>query len=101
MPAAAIPGPQRAVGVDVLLQLPQSSEPGPDRSGLRQYSLTPAIGHNVKRFCMASHELEYEILGSSAQSVEIILDPGETVIAEAGAMNYMRSAERRGGKVCS
>ncbi|WP_286974447.1 TIGR00266 family protein [Pseudomonas sp.] len=38
---------------------------------------------------MDSHQLEYEIIGSSAQCVEIILDPGETVIAEAGMMNYM------------
>ncbi|WAJ36455.1 TIGR00266 family protein [Pseudomonas sp. GOM7] len=43
---------------------------------------------------MPSHQLEYEILGSSAQSVEIILDPGETVIAEAGAMNYMTEGVR-------
>lgn len=43
---------------------------------------------------MASHQLEYEILGASAQSVEIILDPGETVIAEAGAMNYMTDGVR-------
>lgn len=33
---------------------------------------------------MPSHQLDYQILGSSAQSVEISLDPGETVIAEAG-----------------
>jgi len=43
---------------------------------------------------VASHELEYEILGQSAQSVEILLDPGETVIAEAGAMNYMPEGVR-------
>jgi uncharacterized protein (TIGR00266 family) len=43
---------------------------------------------------MPSHTLEYEILGSNAQSVEIILDPGETVIAEAGAMNYMTEGIR-------
>lgn len=43
---------------------------------------------------MPSHQLDYEILGSSAQSVEIILDPGETVIAEAGAMNYMTEGVR-------
>ena len=30
---------------------------------------------------MPSHKLDYEILGASAQTVEIILDPGETVIA--------------------
>ncbi|MEX6501184.1 TIGR00266 family protein [Pseudomonas zhanjiangensis] len=43
---------------------------------------------------MPSHELDYEILGASAQSVEIILDPGETVIAEAGMMNYMTEGVR-------
>ncbi|KFX69877.1 hypothetical protein TMS3_0110205 [Pseudomonas taeanensis MS-3] len=43
---------------------------------------------------MPSHELDYEILGTSAQSVEIILDPGETVIAEAGVMNYMTEGVR-------
>ncbi|MET1077827.1 MAG: TIGR00266 family protein [Pseudomonas sp.] len=43
---------------------------------------------------MASHTLDYEILGTSAQCVEIILDPGETVIAEAGLMNYMTDGIR-------
>lgn len=43
---------------------------------------------------MSSHKLDYEILGASAQTVEIILDPGETVIAEAGAMNYMTEGIR-------
>ena len=37
------------------------------------------------------HEVEYKILGDDLQIVEIGLDPGETVIAEAGAMNYMES----------
>jgi uncharacterized protein (TIGR00266 family) len=39
---------------------------------------------------MQSHEVDYEILGDDMQIVEIELDPGETVIAEAGAMNYMQ-----------
>lgn len=43
---------------------------------------------------MPSHQLDYDILGASAQSIEIILDPGETVIAEAGAMNYMTDGIR-------
>jgi len=38
---------------------------------------------------MQSHEVDYEILGDDLQVVEIELDPAETVIAEAGAMNYM------------
>jgi uncharacterized protein (TIGR00266 family) len=36
-----------------------------------------------------SDDLDYTILGDDMQVVEIELDPGETVIAEAGAMNYM------------
>ncbi len=38
---------------------------------------------------MRCHELDYEVLGSEMQLVEVELDPGETVIAEAGAMTYM------------
>ncbi len=38
---------------------------------------------------MPSHEVDYEIMGDDLQIVEIELDNGETVIAEAGAMNYM------------
>ena len=38
---------------------------------------------------MRSHKVDYEIIGDDIQIVEIELDPGETVIAEAGAMNYM------------
>ncbi|MGD8763198.1 MAG: TIGR00266 family protein, partial [Desulfobacteraceae bacterium] len=38
---------------------------------------------------MSSHEVDYEIIGDDIQIVEVELDPGETVIAEAGAMNYM------------
>ena len=39
---------------------------------------------------MRSHEIDYDIFGDDMQMVEIELDPGETVIAEAGAMNYMQ-----------
>jgi len=38
---------------------------------------------------MPSHEIDYEIFGDDVQIVEIELDPHETVVAEAGAMNYM------------
>jgi len=38
---------------------------------------------------MQCHEVDYEIFGSDLQIVEIILDPGESVVAEAGSMNYM------------
>ena len=36
---------------------------------------------------MKYHEVDYTIIGHDMQMVE--LDAGETVIAEAGAMNYM------------
>ncbi|KOF03699.1 hypothetical protein AWW67_07890 [Roseivirga seohaensis] len=38
---------------------------------------------------MRSHEIDYELHGDDMQMVEIELDPQETVIAEAGAMNWM------------
>ena len=38
---------------------------------------------------MQCHEVDYEIMGDDMQLVEVELDPLETVVAEAGAMNYM------------
>lgn len=38
---------------------------------------------------MNSHEIDYKIMGHDIQLVEVELDPGETVIAEAGTMMYM------------
>lgn len=38
---------------------------------------------------MQCHEIDYELFGDDIQIVEVELDPGETFIAEAGAMNYM------------
>jgi len=38
---------------------------------------------------MRCHEVDYEIKGAEMQLVEVELDPGETVIAEAGAMTYL------------
>jgi uncharacterized protein (AIM24 family) len=38
---------------------------------------------------MKCQEIDYEIFGDDMQTVEVELDPYETVIAEAGAMNWM------------
>ncbi len=38
---------------------------------------------------MICQEVDYEIIGDEMQIVEVELDPQETVIAEAGVMNYM------------
>ena len=38
---------------------------------------------------MRCHEVDYRIFGDDMQMVEVELDPGESVIAEAGAMNFV------------
>lgn len=38
---------------------------------------------------MRCHEVDYEIIGDDLQMVEVEMDPGEAVVAEAGAMNYL------------
>ena len=38
---------------------------------------------------MNCHKIDYKIYGDDMQMVEVELDRGETVIAEAGAMNFM------------
>ncbi len=38
---------------------------------------------------MKCHDVDYTIIGHEMQMVEVELDPGETVVAEAGAMNYL------------
>ncbi|MFZ5564077.1 MAG: TIGR00266 family protein [Thermodesulfobacteriota bacterium] len=43
---------------------------------------------------MQCHKVDYAITGRDIQSLEIGLDPGETVIAEAGTLNYMDDAIR-------
>ena len=38
-----------------------------------------------------AHEIDFKILGSEMQFVEVELDPGESAVAEAGSMMYMTS----------
>ena len=38
---------------------------------------------------MRSHEIDYQLWGDDLQFVEIALDPGESVVAEAGAMMFV------------
>ncbi|WP_425396297.1 TIGR00266 family protein [Aeoliella sp.] len=38
---------------------------------------------------MQCHEVDYQVFGDDMQYVEVELDPGEIVVAEAGAMNYV------------
>jgi len=60
-----------------------------------QQSQQPALGPNQMQkngivFTRAD-VIDFEIFGDDMQLVEIELDPGESVVAEAGAMNYMDS----------
>jgi uncharacterized protein (TIGR00266 family) len=40
---------------------------------------------------MRADEIDYQLIGDDLQAVIITLDPGEAVVAEAGAMMYMQS----------
>jgi uncharacterized protein (TIGR00266 family) len=41
-----------------------------------------------------SQEIDFKLIGEEMQIIEVELDPGETVIAEAGSMNYMQQGIR-------
>jgi uncharacterized protein (TIGR00266 family) len=53
-------------------------------SGSRAAAPPPPI-HPGRR----AHEIDFKILGSEMQFVEVELDPGESAVAEAGSMMYM------------
>lgn len=52
-----------------------------------QRTTTPPRAPTTRR----SDEIDYELFGDDMQYVEITLDPGEVVVAEAGGMMYMSS----------
>ena len=41
-----------------------------------------------------AHDIDFRIMGSEMQFVEVDLDPGESAVAEAGLMMYMTPASR-------
>lgn len=57
--------------------------------GMGQIKAPPVGGGGGRR---TSHEIDYQIYGEDLQFAEVILDPGETVISEAGLMMYMTAA---------
>lgn len=64
----------------------------PAIAGSLQNPRVPPVPPRQKR----AHEIEYEIHGSEMQYVEVELDPGETVVAESGAMMFMTAGIRMG-----
>ncbi len=59
----------------------------PGLSGTSRDQDSPPPPPTVRR----ADEIDYEIFGSEMQFVEVTLDPGEMVVAEAGALMYMTS----------
>lgn len=49
----------------------------------------PVVPEVMPTSYRTADEIEYEIFGNEMQYVEIVLDPGEVAISEAGAMMYM------------
>jgi uncharacterized protein (TIGR00266 family) len=88
---------------DLIRRLPQHGGPeamvyGPGLQGWVAARSVPALAGRVGGTPpiprgagggMAAHEIDYTIRGEEMQYVEIVLDPGETVIAEPGGMMYM------------
>ena len=60
-------------------------------SDLQQHQLTAQTAPPPLS-TMSSDEIDYRIVGSEMQFVEIELDPGESAVAEAGAMMYKDSS---------
>jgi uncharacterized protein (TIGR00266 family) len=56
--------------------------------------MTMAGGPPIPSRGRSADEIDYQIFGEEMQYVEITLDPGEMVIAEAGAMMFMTPAIR-------
>jgi len=71
---------------EIFPELFSGSTPPPLHSAPPIPPLAPQTSPSFQR---QSHEIEYEILGGDMQLVEIELDPGDSVIAEAGAMCFM------------
>ena len=57
--------------------------------GTQQSPMGPPLPTPGTARGMTAHEIDYKIFGQEMQFVEIELDPGESAVAEAGAMMYM------------
>src|SRR5581483_7077277 len=64
----------------------------PDLAGGFGTSVVPAGMPPPPSGARRSDEVDYRIVGNDMQFVEIELDPGESVVAEAGAMMYKDAA---------
>ena len=65
--------------------MPLSQVPEFSAGGVQSAAAPPPPSASVSH----AHEIDYEIIGHEMQFVEVELDPGESAVAEAGAMMYM------------
>jgi uncharacterized protein (TIGR00266 family) len=68
-----------------LKQVPQLAAFIVAGGGARQAPAPPPINPAGR----SAHEIDFRIIGSEMQFVEVELDPGESAVAEAGSMMYM------------
>jgi uncharacterized protein (TIGR00266 family) len=61
----------------------------PELQGAAPASPPPPMATSAARRTSVADEVDFEIFGSEMQFVEVELDPGESVVAEAGGMMYM------------
>ena len=89
---------------ELIAALPSAGGPkalvwGPGVSEWSEARHVPSLGVSAMRHIAPplapttgrADEIDYEIFGDDMQFVEITLDPGEVVVAEAGGMMYMTS----------
>jgi uncharacterized protein (TIGR00266 family) len=81
--------PQTRVWTSGMTNWTPAHEVRPQLFGAEGSSGPPPMPAATGSPAVQSHEIDYEIFGDDIQIVEVELDPGETVIAEAGAMNYL------------
>ena len=85
--------PQGAAPAAPVRQAAPVQQPAYQQAPVQQAAPTQTLPPNMLQkngitFTLAD-VIDYEIFGDDMQLVEIELDPGESVVAEAGAMNYM------------
>jgi uncharacterized protein (TIGR00266 family) len=82
----------RCPGCQAVLTVPLEAQPADAvvyEHQVEPPSAPPVAASARRSSSRRCHAIDYKIIGDDLQLIEITLDPGETVVAEAGAMTYM------------